>query len=357
MRRSMRNSPILVLLCEYCIVVGEKVASRNDIPALLEPIDSVPSRDGADGLADDCVRSTARGRAGILARLGCTIAMCPKPRLDRRENELHRVEVGRVGREKDEARAVRLDHLVHPGHLVQRRVVDDEHRVGQRPLVHVLQQRAHEQPEVVVRDGTAQDLGVEDPVERDGREYRVELSAEEDLAAARALALWCPDIRSLHRETAELAFVGEHELVGAEVLADVRLVRVALFLAEVDSRLRDLRPVNGFSESKAAGESARTVFIVYPSLRRVRMTASSETSTWCSWRSCAWSSTSAASGWRSMQSRRNCDGKLASRESTKAFGTHPCLDWSDCACLTRRSQARARAFARGCTVGVSQSFK
>src|SRR6266404_2617218 len=58
-----------------------------------------------------------------------------QPSLDRRKGQFDWIEVGRVRREEQQARAAYLDHLTDAGDFVNQSIVDDEYRVWEGPLV------------------------------------------------------------------------------------------------------------------------------------------------------------------------------------------------------------------------------
>jgi hypothetical protein len=93
------------------------------------------------------------------------VTICTQPCLDGGERELDRVEVGRICREVQQARAAFLDHFANAGNLVNRRVVDDEDGVWEWPFVHTWEQALHETLKVVAGDRLLEDLEMDNPIE------------------------------------------------------------------------------------------------------------------------------------------------------------------------------------------------
>jgi hypothetical protein len=103
---------------------------------------------------------------------------------------------------------------------VNRRVVDDEDRVGERPFVHEREKALHETAEGRASDRVLDNLQVEDTVEGEGWEDGIFSSPELKLVPRSTFATFRPRVWPPQRQPVEMAFVGKNEMFGAVVGVD-----------------------------------------------------------------------------------------------------------------------------------------
>ena len=83
-----------------------------------------------------------------------------------------------------------LDKFPDASNFVNRCIVNDENRIGKRPLVHTGKYALNKMKEIIARDRVLKYLEVEDPIQADCREYRILCATKEELIPSCTSALY-----------------------------------------------------------------------------------------------------------------------------------------------------------------------
>ena len=113
------------------------------------------------------------------------------------------------------------------------RVIEDEHRIRERPLIHAGKETLDEAAEDCAGDCILDDLQVEDTVEGEGREDRIFASPKLEFVSRCTFTTLRPSIWPPQSEPVEVALIGENELLGAVVNADVPLEILTIILVSL----------------------------------------------------------------------------------------------------------------------------
>ena len=197
-----------------------------------------------------------------------------------------------------------LDHLANTIDLVNWGIVNDKNAVWQWPFIHAWEEPLNKSSKVITHDGVLDNLKMEDSINGEGGENGVLDATIGELGAVGVLTMQWPCVQPPQSMSVEMRLICKDKLFWAEISWDEHPVLLAILLILLESRMCCLLCVGMRLDEQKQKRKGHTIFMVYPSHWRERMTICNDTSTPYTSKISSFSSTSDMSGCWAMISQR-----------------------------------------------------